>query len=235
MPQLDDAYIDELLRECATHSGAVLDAAQDCPPFPLLERLARSNAWPAELASHVRSCRLCRRALVIHYEYEHVRWSDLERYVDDSESISLVASAISEHVNICARCSAKLLAIKFGIRVSVPVDLRTAALSFRPEAETEQTAPTVEIVEKQIRVTLINSGGEYTAHVDATSPISAATLVVAEADSTEREFEVELQELDLIDTPYRWYGAKSLGSLDPARSVDQAWAVKAYILPQKQA
>jgi hypothetical protein len=206
---------------------------QDCPPYPTLERLARSNDWPVEVAAHVRGCPFCKRGLVRHYEQEHVRWSDLEQYVKDSDSVSIVAQAIRDHTDECTRCAAKLLVVNLGMVINVPMDFGPAVLAFAPEREIEEASTPVEVVERQVRVTVVNSGGEYIAHVDATGPVSAVTLVVAETDGNEREYEVELQELDLQGTPYRWYGSTSIGPLQP-QSVEQAWTVKAYIIPTEE-
>lgn len=228
--QLDDASIDQLLQETAALYRELPDPPANCPPFPLLKRHFLMGAWDVEAATHVRACPRCLRALGVLLEYEHVRWAEIERLVADPDSC-FAASAIAEHTRGCTLCSAKLLAAKLK---PIPIRLEPIRGLAAAPADSEDREPTrVEVIEKEIRITIIHSGSEYVAHVDATGPVSAVTIVMRGDDTTEHELEIELEELDLVNTKYRWYGARSLGTLENVPTHDGAWMLKAFVRPQQ--
>jgi hypothetical protein len=105
-----------------------------------------------------------------------------------------------------------------------PIQIRLAAV---PADGEDRTPARVDVIENEIRFTIIRGGGEYMAQIDAASPVSSVAIVMHGEDSTEHELKIEL---DRVNTDYRWHGGRILGTLEHIPIDRGTRTIKAFVL-----
>jgi hypothetical protein len=105
-----------------------------------------------------------------------------------------------------------------------------AGLAFA-RAGVEKAEPTrQEVVTDPLRVVVSQLGNEYMLYVDAKRPVRTVAVALGERSPETRFIEIDLDELDLKTTEYRWHGERSLGFLEDVPEREGVKIITAFVL-----